>query len=346
MGPKLTFDEVWEPIRNDPLIKYVSLPSQVIKIPRTLRRINGNIIYAIKPKMTSFGLGLIKKLISKKPLILDIDDWELGFFLDSNKLSIIKNCLAFWDINNLFYTFLLEKLTRFADGLTVSSSFLQKKFKGIIIPHARDAKLFNPIKYNRRKLRKKLEVENKKVIMFFGTIVEHKGIDDLIASIDLLKDKNIILILVGAVMNDPYTKSLWGQGKSYLKFIGRQPFEKVPEFLSAADLVVLPQKKTYSTRGQIPAKIFDAMMMRKPIIATNVSDLPQILKGCGIIVEPSNIKILAEKIKFIFDNPKIARNLGKRARIKCIKKYSFLYVQSRLFNLFEQYHTESKSIGR
>ena len=337
MGPKIASDEVWKPVRNDPLIKYVPLPSRVANIPKILRKINGDIIYAIKPKMTSYGYGLIKKLISKKPLVLDIDDWELGFFLDSKKPYIVKSCLAFWDINNLFYTFLLEKLVKYADEITVSSSFLQKKFRGVIIPHARDTKLFNPRKCNREKLRKKLRIHNKKVIMFCGTIVKYKGIEDLISSIDFLKDENIVVILVGTNLNDPYTKSLWEQKKSYLKFIGQQPFEKIPEFLSAADLVVLPQKETYSARGQVPAKVFDAMMMGKPIIANNVSDLQNILNGCGIIVESGDIHSLATKIKYIFDNPDIAERMGNTAREKCIREYSYKAVRPKLFKIFEKY---------
>ena len=33
-------------------------------------------------------------------------------------------------------------------------------------------------------------------------------------------------------------------------------------------------------------KVFDAMDMEKPIIATDVADLQLILDGCGLVVEP------------------------------------------------------------
>jgi len=341
LGPEIG-KGIWKPVKNDCSIKYTVLPSSIINLFRIIRKINGDVIYASKPKMTSFGYGLIKKLINNKPLILDIDDWEIGFFLDYPKWRIIKNCLAFWRINNFFYTYLLEKLIKFADSITVSSTFLQKKFGGVLIPHIRDAYIFDPKKYNRVKIRKKFEVQGKKVVIFLGTIRKHKGIDDLLDAIDLLKDKDIILMLVGVDFNEPYIKELIERGKSYIKFIGQQSFEKIPEFLSAADLVVIPQKKTYSTIGQIPAKVFDAMMMGKPIITTNVSDLAQILKDCGIVIEPGNIKLLAEKIKFVFYNPEVAKDLGEKARKKCIKEYSFLTVQKQLFSLFDRYYKKHK----
>ena len=62
------------------LIKYIPLPTQMADIPRILSSIKGDLIYAVKPKTFSYGYGLIKKFVSKKPLVLDIDDWELGFF--------------------------------------------------------------------------------------------------------------------------------------------------------------------------------------------------------------------------------------------------------------------------
>jgi len=38
------------------------------------------------------------------------------------------------------------------------------------------------------------------------------------------------------------------------------------------DVVIIPQRENFATLGQMPAKVFDAMAMAKPTIATNVSD--------------------------------------------------------------------------
>jgi glycosyltransferase involved in cell wall biosynthesis len=54
--------------------------------------------------------------------------------------------------------------------------------------------------------------------------------------------------------------------------------------------------------------------MAKPIIATNISDIPEILDGCGWITEPENPRQLAEIIKYVFDHPVEAKEKGKKAR--------------------------------
>jgi len=56
------------------------------------------------------------------------------------------------------------------------------------------------------------------------------------------------------------------------------------------------------------------MAMAKPIIATNASDLPEILDGCGWIVEPESSKQLAETIQYVFDHPVKAEEMGWKAR--------------------------------
>jgi len=339
IGPILG-EGIWEPVKQDKSIKY-KIINKKFDIKEIFSLIDGEIIYAVKPKGTSFGYALLKKLRSKKPLILDIDDWEWGFFLNDNLLSICLNSAHFWDINNAIYTLFLEKLTKYADSITVSNSFLQKRFGGIIIPHVRDTDLLNPKNYDRTALRRKLKIGNKKVVMFFGTIRKHKGVDDLINAFGKLKKKNIILMFVGADFEDDYVKGLINQNKKVI-FIGKQPFEKMPEFLSIADIMVIPQKYSKSSVGQMPAKLFDAMAMAKPIISTKVSDIPKVLKNCGIVINPDDVNILSEKINYLLDNPKIAKELGRKARERCVKEYSFKAIEPKLFKIFEKYEKEIK----
>ena len=45
-----------------------------------IRAIEGNIICAYKTKASSFGIGLLARRLKQRPLILDIDDWEMSWF--------------------------------------------------------------------------------------------------------------------------------------------------------------------------------------------------------------------------------------------------------------------------
>ena len=79
------------------------------------------------------------------------------------------------------------------------------------------------------------------------------------------------------------------------------------------------------------------MAMAKPIIATNVSDLPEILNGCGWIVEPSQPEELAQAIQYALDNPDEAANNGIMARERCKEKYSYDAMEKVLVGIFQRF---------
>ena len=64
------------------------------------------------------------------------------------------------------------------------------------------------------------------------------------------------------------------------------------------------------------------MAMAKPIVVTNISDLPEILDGWGWIVEPEKPEELAKIIQYVLDNPKKAEEISCKAGQKCIYKCS------------------------
>ncbi|HDD44770.1 MAG TPA: glycosyltransferase family 1 protein [Candidatus Desulfofervidus auxilii] len=348
-------DEIWKPVANDKSMTYKSVKicgmfKPYWQIKELIKKIEGDVIYASKPLFTSFGIGLLKKLFDSKPLVLDIDDWQMGFMKESYKnLSIarrlkflVASVLRFYSVGSYWNNLLGEKLSRLADKITVSNSFLQYKFGGTIVWHARNTEIFDPAKFDKYLLREKYQIEKtNKVVMFFGTPRPHKGIEDLVKAVSLIKDRNVIIVVVGIDNKDLYCKNLVSSAKEILgdrfKGFGLQSFEKVPEFLSMADVVVIPQKRNFSTIGQVPAKVFDAMAMAKPIITTNVSDLPEILDGCGWIVEPENPKQLAETIQYVLNNPEKAEEMGWKARQKCIEKYSWDAMEKVLLEVFEKY---------
>ena len=116
-----------------------------------------------------------------------------------------------------------------------------------------------------------------------------------------------------------------------------QPFDKVPWYLAAADVVVIPQNSNSATVGQIPAKIFDAMAMAKPIISTKISDIPEILDGCGWVVESPEPEVLAQQIQYVIANKDTAEEYGSRARERCVQLYSYTAAEKTLIEVMEKY---------
>jgi glycosyltransferase involved in cell wall biosynthesis len=333
VGPSVN-GKIWAPLKDDRTVAIKIFGSNFLK---NLRDIDGDILYAIKPKGKSFGYALVKNKISKskRPIILDIDDFELGEFLDMPKykkiLKFTFSLIRFWNINNILTTSILETYTHKATMITVSNYFLKQRYGGKLIPHFRNTAQFDPLNYNQDNIKKSYGLSNKDIILFLGTPRKHKGILDLVNSIDSLNRKDLVLMLVG--VDKGFQHSI--PKKSFIKTFGQQPFDNIPKFLAMADIVTIFQSDSLSSRGQLPAKVFDAMAMSKPIIASRVSDLPKVLSGCGEVVNPGDIKVLSNKINYLLDNPKYAHELGRKARLKCIKEYSYDAISPKLYNVVE-----------
>jgi glycosyltransferase involved in cell wall biosynthesis len=296
---------------------------------------------------------LLKKWLSKMPLVLDIDDWQLGSLLNTRErvsqannlhkrpslLGSLKTFLL-WPDGSYWWTAFNENLVKLADYITVSNNFLRKKFGGTIVWHARDTARFDPKRFDRNSVREKYGLrESDKAVIFCGTPRPHKGIEDLIMALKQIPEA--LLIVVGED-EGKYCQKLFFEAKKELgggrlRTFGLQPFSKIPQFMAMSDIAVIPQRKNYATLGQVPAKVFDAMALAKPTIATKVSDLPEILGGCGWLVEPGQPEELANAIRYVLDHPEEASKKGWKARQRCKDKYSYDAMEETLLELFKRY---------
>ena len=301
-----------------------------------LDAIDGDLILASKLMPTSFGIGLQKKYSSGKPLIVDIDDWELGFFYHSGFWGGVGRFLNFSNPNGLPYVWRIERLVGEADAVSVSNRFLQEKFKGALLPHCRDTSVLDPQKFNPDEMKERIGLADKKVVMFVGTPRPHKGLDDLLAAFKKIGDLNVKLVIIGAENQQEFLKRVDHSIRESVVVLPKTSFQKLPELLSAADILAIPQRRTSDSVGQIPARLFDAMSMAKPIIATRVSDIPEVLDNCGYLVDPNKPSQLADAIKYILNHSDEARVKGDAARARCRQKYDIHNLESGLSGLIEQ----------
>jgi len=289
------------------------------------------VLLASKPRPTSFGVALLARRQRRRPLLLDIDDWELGFFYRGGFWGRVGRLLNLSNPNALPWTWLAERLISRADALTVASRFLADRFPGVLVPHVRDTDAWAPERFDRAAARARLGVGEARVVMFLGTPRGHKGVDDLVEATAGLDGAR--LLLVGAAADSAAARR-WG-GHEHVTIVGEIAFDDVPRYLIAADVVAVPQRATTDTIGQVPAKLFDAMALGRPIVSTAVSMIPEILEGCGVLVPPQNPIALRAALGRLLDDPAGAAELGRRARQRCAERYSFTAARALLFPLID-----------
>jgi glycosyltransferase involved in cell wall biosynthesis len=114
------------------------------------------------------------------------------------------------------------------------------------------------------------------------------------------------------------------------------PYSSLATLLAAADVVAIPQLDTEGARHQMPMKVYDAMAMARPIVASSVSDLPYVLAGCARLVPPGEVGELAAAIRHLLERPDEARELGERARVRCLAEFSMARIAEALHEAVER----------
>jgi glycosyltransferase involved in cell wall biosynthesis len=310
-----------------------------------LKKIDGDIIYAYKPKPTSFGLSLLHQLKSRRPVILDIDDWELSWHggeqwqyrpsLKQLGRDLFKSEGALRYPDHPLYLQWMENFIGNADAVTLHTQFLQQRFGGTYLPNGKDTTLFDPSQYVPAVSRQRYGLSEYRILMFPGAPRPYKGLEDVLMALEQLNQPDLRLVIVGGSPYDDYDNQLIQRWGRWIIKLPKYPVSTMPDVVAAAHIVVVPQRDTPAALAQFPLKLTDGMAMAKPILATRIGDIPEILADTGYLVDPSHPEQMAEKISWIFEHLETANEQGIKARERCIKYYSIDAMMPILSKLIE-----------
>ena len=331
-------------------------PQFLASARQILSQIEGDILYALRPKPTTFGLALLKKMHTQRPVILDIDDWELSWHggddwkyqpsLKQFARDLFKPNGALRYPDAPFYLKWMESLVGRADAITVHTEFLQKRFGGVYVPNGKDTSLFDPSRYDAETSKQKYGLSEYRILMFPGAPRPYKGVEDVLVALDRLDCSDLRLAIVGGSPYDDYDRQLMSRWGRWIIKLPTCPVEQMPEVVAAADIVVVPQRDVPAARAQFPLKLTDAMAMAKPILATRVGDIPAIVEDSGFLVEPSSPEQIAEKIQWIFEHLDNARERGLKARERCVDRYSIDAMSEILTPILQSPKASSKVVAK
>jgi glycosyltransferase involved in cell wall biosynthesis len=170
-------------------------------------------------------------------------------------------------------------------------------------------------------------------IVFVSTsrLVKAKGIGELIEAFKLISNKNAILKLCGGGPEADYFKSLANSVKN-IEFLGH--VNDVTQVLQNADVLVHP-----SYHEGFGLSLVEAEMCDLPIIACNVGSIPEIVKDgvSGILIQPKNIKDLAEAMRILAKSQKLRAKMGQAGRQTYLHNFQFdKIVKDELIPLYEK----------
>ncbi len=316
---------LWGALPTIPWIKpfeWKNLPKLYHVVLELIEAADGDVLIACKPYLTSYGVALLAAECRKAPVILDLDDLDLA--VNPPDERDIKHTLRdLRDPASMTYLKVLCKATNAAAAITVASVALQKRFGGTLVPHGCPTEQFDPTAVDREAARQKFGFSGP-VVLFPGTRRTHKGLKPLARSVAQIPGARLAVLC----RPDDYSDPKWDAYP--LIRLPLIPYAELPALLAAADVVAIPQMDTEGAQHQMPMKVYDAMAMAKPIVASAVSDLPRALESCGRLVPPGDIRQLTAAVQGLLEDPLAARALGEKARARCLERYSMQHVAEAL----------------
>ena len=336
-------DGIWPPIRG-----LTEVPTSIFEggeFPDFLRnaldmveRHDPDVVYVSKPRLPSFLLGILFRLLKGSALLVDVDDHELSFFKEQTPLSLEDAMAAaradpsgtkmpFSEV----WTRLGETLVAHADAVTVSNPALQRRFGGLFVRHGRNERNFRADPEVRARVRHEFGLMADDVaIVFIGTPRPHKGIYRIADALERIDDERLVFVIIGTI-TDARTRAVFSKyKKARIRFFGNQPWERLHELIQMADQVaILQDPASPIAEYQIPAKLTDALSIGLPAIVTRVPPMEDIIAQRAVTVVDDDAdldRVLREAVRYE-DLP--AADIA-RVRRTFLSEFSFSVNSSRI----------------
>lgn len=180
-------------------------------------------------------------------------------------------------------------------------------------------------------------------ILYIGGFGVHRGIDTAIKGMQFINTPNIKLLLVGRGSKtlEDYFNSLI---KKYnleekVEILGWQPFEKVYSFMKSATICIIPHNSNEHTDNTIPHKLYQYMMVKKPIVVSSCKPLARVVDKAksGVVFQANDDKDFAEKISFLVNNPEKCQEYAKNGvRYTFEQNNTWQNESKKLINLYKE----------
>jgi Glycosyltransferase len=178
--------------------------------------------------------------------------------------------------------------------------------KTVVIPNGVDTVKFDPYRFDKQAIKRRLGLEEKKVLGYVGSYKPWHGIDMSLAIIELLSrlDERYHLVLIGEgpcyqQITDKIKEKVIGKYVTQFRYV---PHPQIPEYIACFDYALMsyPDLRPFYFS---PLKMFEYMAMSLVVAATDIGQIGEIIENghTGLLIYPPTpdnfVEVIGKKIR-------------------------------------------------
>jgi glycosyltransferase involved in cell wall biosynthesis len=174
--------------------------------------------------------------------------------------------------------------------------------------------------------------QKKSYVLYVGRLLVYKGIESLLLAMSKVQEEaNLELILVGDGYDRIRLEEMAARLGVKAKFTGRLEHSKLIDFISRAEMLVLPASNRLEAFGIV---LLEAMACETPVLAFDTPGVNEVASEGGRVF--SSTAGLARTILELHENKALRTNLGRRGRNAVEMKYSWKRVLDRIESIYSE----------
>lgn len=314
---------------RDSLPKFLKALGILILIVQGLKYILGvDVIFAHGPYMATGFPALILSKIFRKPLVVD--------HMDINDQNTPK--------------FIYKKVLRNSTVLAISKYLQEECLKlgspaVLYVPIFIDPHFFQKDEKKGAILREKLGISSDEVVIgYSGSFWKVEGIPVLLEAFQKLvkKHDNLKLMIIGH-SNVPHSDDVARIIREHhledkVIMVPRQPYHKIPEYLSVFDIACSSKLDCEENRAANPIKIYEYLSMGLLTVVSAVGEITEIIEPGknGYLVKPGSAHDLEETLDQVLGKLNLSDQIGRNARNTIKDSFTKQNYEKVIYNKLEE----------
>lgn len=260
-------------------------------------------------------IGVILGKLFKKPVVISVRGSDI---LDWPGFSRIADRIIKWSVLKA------NKVLAISQILYQILKIWRAELPQIeVYPRGIDTETFKPQVKNQELIRK-YNLENRKIILYVGSLIDRKGPSYLVEAFDTVQkereDTSLLFVGDGPLENELKKKAKELKIDDKVIFVSKVEPAEVPKYYSICDVFTLP---SYSeAMGTV---LIEAMACKKPVVVTEKMGMAQSIKDAdaGIVVRAKDPSSLADGLLKVLNDTSHAKKMAENGYKYVLKNHTW-----------------------